>query len=1481
MNLSDKSKKELIEEIILLKKQLQEQNTGMTVALEAGAATPKSQELIELVNENSHDLIFIHKLDGHILAINKALQEFLPVQKPENMRDLLVLEVRHMYDKYLKNIEKSGLEKGYMKVADKNGQERILKYYNKLVKHPGEEPFVQGLAHDITDLWLANKKLKSSEESYRKLFDASEEPIFILAQNGTILNANSPAEYLYRHNGSSLIGEPYDKICFSDTKTKSQFYDILKAAWTSPFQKMEWWINKDTTHASAHEITLRKGTYMGSDVIISYLRDITERKFAEQKLREEVAVRESEKRLHKVFDKVNLFVFTIDKDSKIRFINNSFLKLIGAKKTEIIGKDFFSLFENDQEEEKQQRDSFSHLTEDGDFLNRFEKRLISKYGDVRTLQFNVVMITDARGDISGISVVGEDVTENTRVIRALRDSNKKLQDLFDNANDLIQVLSSDFNFLFVNNVWKNALGYTDEEITKLKFKDIIAPEYKKATLAILERIKTGEKIETFDTVFITKSKKTLYVAGSVNCKFINGQPSEYRGIFYDNTYKVRAERAQNLYYGISNLAIQADNLEVLFTEIHKILKEHIDVNNFHVTLYDKDKTILNFPYYVDENFPGVVTSTHRKIGHGLTEYSLASEKPVFLYEEEIVQLIAAGKLDQLERIPKIWMGVPLRLENRTIGLIAVKSYSDRNKYRQRHLEMLDFVSGQIAFVIERKRNEEKIHNQSARLQAIFESSSHLMWSINKKQELTSFNQNYADSIFYHHGVYPELDIAVVEPRLLLSGEEYRDYINEVYQKAFDGAPQHYETSIQDKNNRLIWRETYLNPFYAPDGTIQEVSGITHDITEKKNFELVLQESEVMFRNIFESFQDIYYRTDMDGKIIMISPSSYELTGYLPDEMIGKDIAHYYVNPKKQKNLLKELLRTGTVRNFEINIKTKSDHFIQTISNIRLIYNNQNEPIAIDGVARDITYLKRASEDLLTAKEVAEKSLKVKELFLANMSHEIRTPMNGIIGMIDLLSGTMLNDEQQDYVNTVKKSSQTLLVILNDILDLSKLEAGKMQLRSAPCSIEQTIDKLHALFSQQAKAKGIDFTYELTPDVPPVILTDETRLLQVFANLISNSLKFTDKGKVHVKIERLRGRNNKHLLKAEVSDTGIGISKENLRLLFDAFSQIDNSSKKSYGGTGLGLAISKQICTLMNGDIGVRSQEGKGSTFWFTFETESTDLIPEVEEINVFADISQQLKSLQAYILLVDDNSINQKVASDILKKAGCIVDIASNGLEAIEKVKQNAYQLVFMDIQMPVMDGVEATAQIKKLALPSIPPIIAMTAYSMKEDKQRFMDAGMDDYLSKPIRLQNLIKKVAEWLKPELLKPQALAIEKETTSVPKNVFNNEVVKQLKNLGGIDMVSEIMSEFEKEAYEIIENCKSPLENDDFKLLLGNLHTLKGTSATLGIEQISFWAAHIEKNIKNDIFTGVKTDFSLLEDAYKIFQEAIKTQFTQPN
>jgi CheY-like chemotaxis protein/HPt (histidine-containing phosphotransfer) domain-containing protein len=401
-------------------------------------------------------------------------------------------------------------------------------------------------------------------------------------------------------------------------------------------------------------------------------------------------------------------------------------------------------------------------------------------------------------------------------------------------------------------------------------------------------------------------------------------------------------------------------------------------------------------------------------------------------------------------------------------------------------------------------------------------------------------------------------------------------------------------------------------------------------------------------------------------------------------------------------------------------------------------------------------------------------------------------------------------------------------------------------------------------------------YSISPEIPKVLLADEIRLLQILSNLTSNSIKFTDKGSVKINISLQEKRGNLHKIKVEVSDTGIGITEDNLRMLFESFSQVDNSSTKAYAGTGLGLVISKELCKMMNGEIGVITKFGEGSTFWFTFEANESKRLPEKHAFSEdpIVKIGNNFIDVHPKILVVDDNSINQMVASEILKKSGCEVDLADNGLEAIEKVKANHYDLIFMDIQMPKMDGISATKEIKRLKIKDQAPIIAMTAYSMKEDKEKFLLGGMDDYIPKPIKAEMLISKVKEWA---INKNLAVYQNNNNKSeiVENDIFNYDVFGKLKKFANAETLFKIYKQFEKETIEQLEICKNSIKNEDFNLILNNLHTLKGAAGTLGVDRVERQAMLIESNLKKNNFEGLDTDFEALNQAFIEFKNNYKS------
>jgi signal transduction histidine kinase/CheY-like chemotaxis protein len=397
------------------------------------------------------------------------------------------------------------------------------------------------------------------------------------------------------------------------------------------------------------------------------------------------------------------------------------------------------------------------------------------------------------------------------------------------------------------------------------------------------------------------------------------------------------------------------------------------------------------------------------------------------------------------------------------------------------------------------------------------------------------------------------------------------------------------------------------------------------------------------------------------------------------------------------------------------------------------------------VAVQTKHLQQSNSLLEEARNKAESADRAKSTFLANMSHEIRTPLNGVLGMASLLLESPLNEDQREYVQAIHRSGDTLLTVINDILDLSKIEAGKLEFESINFSLTQAIHDVSLSLSLLAQQKNLDFSTEISPDTPRFLLGDPSRLRQVLTNLLSNALKFTAKGSVRLHVFPVGAENGTASLRFEVCDTGIGMSQETLNKLFTPFTQADSSTTRRYGGTGLGLSICRYLVEKMNGEIGVQSEVGKGTVVWFTLT------------LPVAADMRPYLATVPAEskgppltgvrVLVVDDVSINQTIVKALLEKFDCSVNTAANGLEALQLLQSRPYDLVFMDCQMPEMDGYEATRLIRRtLPAPlSHVPVIAMTAHAMKGDAEKCLEAGMSDYMSKPIRLLELEAILRKW----------------------------------------------------------------------------------------------------------------------------------------
>jgi PAS domain S-box-containing protein len=555
-----------------------------------------------------------------------------------------------------------------------------------------------------------------------------------------------------------------------------------------------------------------------------------------------------------------------------------------------------------------------------------------------------------------------------------------------------------------------------------------------------------------------------------------------------------------------------------------------------------------------------------------------------------------------------------------------------------------------------------------------------------------------------------------------------------------------------------------------------------DVTEKKAAEENLRAERQRLASIIQGSHVGTWEWNVQTGELSLNETWAQLAGYTLEELAPASIDTWrrLAEPddfERSTQLLERHFRGDLpVYECQARLRHKDGHAVWVLDRGQVIERSPDgSPLMMFGTRTDISAQKQVEEDLLTlnrrlkeATHRAEKANLAKSEFLANMSHEIRTPMNGVIGMTELLLSSDLNAEQRQYMNVVRSSGESLLALINGILDLSKLEAGKLALDNVDFSLHQLIAGIAGTMSLRANAKGVVFSHAVAPEIPAWLHGDRERLRQVLVNLVDNAIKFTERGEVSVRACLESRIESGFTICITVSDTGIGIRQDKLDMLFDKFTQADATTTRRYGGTGLGLAISKQIVELMGGQVEVRSDVGKGSKFRFCVNlesvpqaqwpaatpSESADLSPLTQrhgpKVTELADLSLPPSVRKPSVLVAEDNLTNQVVVQAILKKLGYLVQVVNNGKEAIEALKVSRFDLVFMDVQMPEMDGFDATHEIRAGTAGSANqaiPIVAMTAHAMQGDREACLRAGMNDYVSKPVSGAGLAEVLARWVR--------------------------------------------------------------------------------------------------------------------------------------
>ena len=663
---------------------------------------------------------------------------------------------------------------------------------------------------------------------------------------------------------------------------------------------------------------------------------------------------------------------------------------------------------------------------------------------------------------------------------------------------------------------------------------------------------------------------------------------------------------------------------------------------------------------------------------------------------------------------------------------------------------------------------------------------------------------------------------------------------------------------------------YKNYKVEEPGTEPYIIGFSQNITERRKAEQALRRSEEKYRSIIENMNLGLVEVDAGEHIVYANQTFCDMCGYTVEELYGRVASEIFARGEnimklREKNRLREI---GVSDAYEMAVTNKRGEPMWWLISGAPLFDSHDKMVGSIGIHLDITKQKILEYKMLEAKHEAEESARAKDLFLTNMSHEIRTPMNAITGMGRQLQKTQLNTQQQFYLDTINAASANLLVIIDDILDLSKIESGKLTLQHTAFSFADIIDKAVYLMKQKATEKGITLTKTVDADIATVLKGDPQRLGQVIDNLLSNAIKFTEKGGITLECGVLQDKENKQVIQLTVRDTGLGMSKDFLKIIFHKFSQEDDGVIRKYGGTGLGMSISKHLIEAMGGKISVESVKGSGTTVHFIVSLEKGEE-SELPKTKLAETGENVLKGIS--ILLVEDNEMNRMVANTVLMEHGALVENALNGLEAVNTLRNKVYDVVLMDIRMPVMDGIEASRIIREEISPSI-PIIALTANVVKGEKEKCMHAGMNAFIGKTFDENELIETIARLTKGVQITGKGGG-ETKKDELPATLYDLSKLWDISR-GKHSFVEKMVNIFITETANAVRDMKDAYEKNDVEKISSIAHKIKPSLYNLNINSIR------EDILKLELFGkdggGAEKDIKTLVDKVETVLTAVIEQ-----
>ena len=1273
-------------------------------------------------------------------------------------------------------------------------------------------------AHGATTGYIAIKRdvtgkraLEAAQAYLASIVEHSEDAIIATTPAGVIDAWNLGAEAVFGYSAGEAMGKHVSMLMAPERLDDLAGFTgpQLQGMTVSQYQSL--CLRKDGSRMQVSVTGSPIKNSAGEVVAMSaILRDITQRHESEQ----------ARSLLASIVESSEDAISSLKLDGTIVNWNRGAEALLGYTREEAVGRNISILAMPGRAER------YAEILETcarGETIDTFDAVLKGKDGRGVDVSFSIFPVRNLNGEVVGTSGIARGIGQRLRMERKLRESEERFREVFEQAPVGMFLSGPEARLLRVNAAFCRMLGYSEEELLARTWPEFVHPDDRAAALQNRERLWKGGQgrtqvegrfVHRNGTAVSTQIRISLLRAGdgSPLCAVVHAE---------DITERKRAEAA------LRESEERFRNMADSFPSI--------------MWVTGADGTVE----FVNRAFREFFGNTREELQEGRWQLLFHPEDaPAYLAAFAVTVRDHTGFRDEVRarRADGQWRLLGVNAQPR-LGLNG---------------EWMGHI-GLCADITEREQARQEREFQHSLIRTIHEVSLNGVIVIDGEGNILSHNQRFFEVWRIPSAEIPSplLGTANGPIQFLLSAcqERVKDpkgHLKRI-RELYANPDTNDQCELELKDGRTL--ERYSKSLRSEDGRSLARAWFFRDITARKQDERAREFQHSLIRTIHEVSLDGVLVGDCQGNVLSHNQRFFDIWRVPPSliasplleapegggiKLILAEVLERVKDPDSYLKLTKPLCDDPD-KNEQCELELKDGRTLERYSTSLL--NEDGRFLGRAWFIRDITERKRHETELICAQERADAANRAKSRFLANMSHEIRTPMNGVIGMNQLLLETDLAPEQRRYVEVAQTSGRSLLALIDNILDLCKIEAGKMTLEKRNLDVRQIAADVTLLLQAQATAKGIEIHSHVSPKVPAVLIGDAHRIYQVLNNLCGNAVKFTGHGEVSLYVDRVDDSGDAATLRFAITDTGIGIRPEEIPPLFSPFVQADASTTRRFGGSGLGLSISKQLVEMMGGEIGVSSREGEGSTFWFTAVL---DRVPLDEHQPMAARPEEDSEALQIghgeRILVAEDNSTNRLV---ILAELNCLkysAEAVLNGAEAVEAVMRGGYDLVLMDCEMPVMDGYEATRSIRGSDHPRI-PIVALTASAMPEDRERCLRAGMDDYLAKPVELRQLGAVLARWIDGSGAEDGSGVLEEPAVESDSAVFDGESLLR-RVMGDRQLAGAAVRGFLEDAPSRLQQLRARLDEGDAAGARLLAHTLKGGAATVAANALGAVAQAME-------------------------------------